>query len=187
MQLATLSATPNTDALGGNELTGPPTHRAHLRVTLTDDQPIRTARHWAEEWLEGWPLSDLTRYYASVVISELLTNAVEATVPLPSARSGIDSSAVLPVLSLCIQDRGIVNDDTSEHLGVLVVVSDFAAGGPVLKDAGEAEESGRGLMVSAGLCDAVEVARGAYAADGTISPHGKRVIASIASAPVGAP
>jgi anti-sigma regulatory factor (Ser/Thr protein kinase) len=179
MQLEALSATPDMGALEGAELAGPPSRLAHMPIDMAENQPIRNVRHWAEQWLEGWPLPKLTRDLASVVISELLTNAVIASSSLPSAQLVPDPS---PVLSLCIQDHGFAYGDTSERFGVVVVVSDFGAGGPEPRAVGEYDEGGRGLIVVDGLCDSIELVRGAYTADGTISPYGKRVIAMIASA-----
>jgi anti-sigma regulatory factor (Ser/Thr protein kinase) len=56
--------------------------RAYLELEVADTAP-RQARHYARQALGEWGLADLAED-AELVISELVTNAVQATAALPA-------------------------------------------------------------------------------------------------------
>jgi anti-sigma regulatory factor (Ser/Thr protein kinase) len=95
------------------------------------------ARLHAGAVLHEWGLASLAET-AGLVVSELMTNAVQASVE-PAARPSLD----LPVVHLRLLANGS---------RVVVEVWDGNPRAPVANQAEPDEESGRGLMLVEGLC-----------------------------------
>jgi len=102
------------------------------------------ARRHAVNVLRGWGLADLADD-TGVVISELVSNAVQATRAC-AGPAPCSPATVRPTVRLCLHGR---RDD--RDAGVLVLVWDMAGGCPVPRPATAEEENGRGLAIIAAL------------------------------------
>lgn len=94
------------------------------------------ARAFIQSELSLWRMGDLAEH-AELVISELVTNALQASAKLRS-------DSCVPLIRICMFADGI---------RLVVEVWDEADGIPEIRDACEFEESGRGLALVNALCD----------------------------------
>jgi anti-sigma regulatory factor (Ser/Thr protein kinase) len=103
--------------------TAPASARAHVQVTLA-----------------GWHLGDLAEA-AGIVVSELVTNAVEASTT-PAGEPAY-AGGRMAVIGLRLHSNGA---------RLLIEVYDQAPGKPVLRHVSPDAEKGRGLAMVADLC-----------------------------------
>jgi anti-sigma regulatory factor (Ser/Thr protein kinase) len=116
--------------------TGTWARRTHLELGALPGA-VPCARLHARQVLWEWRLSDLNEA-AELVVSELVTNAVQASVE--AARPGLDDSepARVPAVWLWL---------TSDGRQVVVEVGDGSPRPPVPADPERDEEGGRGLLL----------------------------------------
>lgn len=117
----------------------PPTH---YRLELASTG-IRHARHEAEHALGQWPIPVTVKDDALLIVGELVTNAVRHARPQRSP--GQDESTGPPRVPAC----SLFLQLTHDHL--LITVHDQDPRPPALERPGAEAESGRGLLLVAGL------------------------------------
>lgn len=115
-------------------------HAWPMSSTMPPLAPLPTApacaRAFASSTLSSWGLDDLTES-ADLILSELVTNAVRASYPHYR-------DTRIEVIRVCL-----LGDGTR----VVIEVWDEAAGFPVVRDAGEFDEAGRGLRLVDAIAD----------------------------------
>ena len=99
------------------------------------------ARTFVRTTLPAWHLKSLTES-AELVASELASNAVSASTDSSGRPVYVDGR--MPVVHMCLLTDG---------LRLVLEVWDQAPGVPVLQDASEDEESGRGLLLVDAIAD----------------------------------
>ncbi len=103
---------------------------------------VGCARLHARNLMGEWGLSLLTDT-AELVVSELVTNAVQAST-FPDGRPRYQADSVgVPVVQIRL---------SSDQVRLVIEVWDQAAGAPTLKHAEIEEEGGRGLLLVDTLC-----------------------------------
>ncbi|WP_265558753.1 ATP-binding protein [Streptomyces hygroscopicus] len=118
----------------------PPHNRLDLASTPS---AIRYARLHAEDVLGRWPIPATVKDDALLIVDELIANAVLHA--HPEQNSGPDESAGRPQVPGCSLLLRLMPD----HL--LILVHDQDRRPPVLREPSDQAESGRGLLLVAGL------------------------------------
>lgn len=117
-----------------------PRHAWPMSSTMPPLAPLPTApacaRAFVSITLSSWGLDDLAES-ADLIVSELVTNAVRASHPYYR-------DTRIEVIRVCLFGDGT---------RVVIEVWDEAAGVPVIRDAGEFEEGGRGLTLVDAIAD----------------------------------
>jgi hypothetical protein len=108
-------------------------HHDYLELAADDTAP-GVARRWLATLLSEWSLPQF-EIVASVIASELVTNALMAT-------RGVRWTAAVPPVRLWLRGG---------RPGVAVLAWDATVTAPVPRDAGDEDESGRGLAIVAAL------------------------------------
>jgi len=108
-------------------------HRDYLELTADDTAP-RTARRRLAMRLPEWSLPEF-EVVASVIASELVTNALVATL-------GVPWTVAVPPVGLWLRGGPAV---------VTLLAWDATVTAPMPRDAGDEDESGRGLAIIATL------------------------------------
>lgn len=98
---------------------------------------VGSARAHARMMVHEWAMDDLAET-VTLVVSELVTNAVRASTDASGRPMYADTTAGLPVVHLRL---------SSDHLRVVIEVWDLSPQGPVVKQPESDAENGRGLVL----------------------------------------
>lgn len=127
--------------------------RIAMRTASLEPGSISAARKFTALIMQRWGAADRSAD-ASVVVSELLSNAVRHGLPRAAAPSAAQAaSAPEPCAPLGPGRRGVRLGLLHSGCGVLCAVTDPSAAPPVPRVVGGLDESGRGLHVIAALSD----------------------------------